>query len=163
MVKKLMVSACLLGTPCRYDGGSKTVAALRDMEDKVEMIPFCPECAGGLPIPRPPAEIQKGSGEDVWEGQAQVMDCNGVDRTKAFCEGAQKSLALYQRHQPDWVITKANSPSCGLGRIYDGSFSGSLRSGNGVTTVLLLKAGARMMTEDEFVKAQNQIMDEQNF
>lgn len=155
MVKKLMVSACLLGEPCRYDGGSKPVAALCDLREKAEIIPFCPECAGGLPIPRPPAEIQNGTGEDVWKGRARVVDRKGIDRTDAFCEGARKSLALYQQHQPDWVITKANSPSCGLGQIYDGSFSGSLRSGNGVAMALLLESGARIMTEKEFMENQN--------
>ena len=162
MGKKLMVSACLLGKPCRYDGGSKSVAELCDMKGKAEIIPFCPECAGGLPIPRLPAEIQHGSGEDVWKGQARVVDKNGVDRTEAFCEGARKSLDLFRRHQPDWVIAKANSPSCGLGHIYDGRFSGSLRPGNGVTTALLLEAGARVMTENQFLEARDQILGKQN-
>lgn len=137
------VSACLLGEPCRYDGSSKPCqAALRLCKlPGVAVVPICPEVAGGLPTPRPASEIV-GSGPD-----RRVVDDQGNDRTKAFELGAQKVLELMRESGCTAAVLKAKSPSCGIGRIYDGSFSGQLVTGNGVAAELLLAAGIPAMDE----------------
>lgn len=137
------VSACLLGEPCRYDGSSKPCRAalwLRELPN-VTVVPICPEVAGGLPTPRPASEIV-GSGPD-----RRVVDDQGNDRTKAFGIGAQKVLELMRESGCTAAVLKAKSPSCGIGRIYDGSFSGQLVAGNGVAAELLLAAGIPVMDE----------------
>lgn len=141
----IAVSACLLGEPCRYDGSSKPCqAALRLCElPGVTVVPICPEAAGGLPTPRPASEIV-GSGPD-----RRVMDVQGNDRTKAFELGAQRVLELMRESGCTAAVLKAKSPSCGIGRIYDGSFSGRLVAGNGVAAELLLAAGIPVMDEEQ--------------
>ena len=134
----IMVSACLLGENCKYSGGNnycEEVAAF--LKDK-EYLAVCPELAGGLSSPRPPAEIQ---GD-------RVMDREGHDVTKAFCRGAEKILALAKENQPELIILKANSPSCGVGTVYDGTFSGKKIPGNGLTAALLLQNGFKVITEE---------------
>lgn len=147
----VMVSACLLGSRCRYDGGSKPVPQLKEWLKDVRIVPFCPEVLGDLTIPRPPAEIQNGAGSDVLRGTAQVVNRNGLDCTAAFIAGARKVLDIYYRESPQYVILKSNSPSCGVGRIHDGSFSDKMRNGDGVTAALLIQNGARVYTEEEFL------------
>jgi len=106
-----------------------------------ELIPVCPEEAGGLPTPRPPAEIVGGDGEDVLNGKAKVMTVDGRDVTDAYLKGAHHALQVAQAHGATQVILKARSPSCGCSDIYDGTFSGTLTSGDGVTTALLKRHG----------------------
>lgn len=138
---KAIISACLLGVRCRYDGGDSRNETVMKQKETSELIPVCPEEAGGLPTPRPPAEIVGGDGDDVLNGKAKVMTVNGTDVTDAYLKGAYHALQVAQSHGATQVILKARSPSCGCGDIYDGTFSGTLTSGDGVTTALLKRHG----------------------
>ena len=138
---KIVVSACLLGVRCRYDGGDSRNEAAIKWKKTFELIPVCPEEAGGLPTPRPPAEIVSGDGDDVLNGTAKVMTADGTDVTEAYLKGAYHALKVAQSHGATQVILKARSPSCGCGDIYDGTFSGTLTIGDGVTTALLKRHG----------------------
>lgn len=151
--KSVMVSACLLGINCRYDGHSKPVPNLTALLPDYEIIPFCPERLVNMAIPRPPAEICNGDGTGVWNGTAKVFNQNGLDLSREFRLGAQRALEMFLKERPELVIFKANSPSCGVNRIYDGNFSGTLREGDGVTVVLFRQAGANIMTETEFLES----------
>ena len=145
-VMKILVSACLLGVNCRYDGGnSRDENAINRLKTD-ELIPVCPEEAGGLSTPRPPVEIVGGDGNDVLDGKAKVMTVDGKDKTEEFLKGARHALELAQSQGATCVILKAKSPSCGCGTIYDGSFSGTLISGDGVTTALLKRHGIEVIT-----------------
>jgi uncharacterized protein YbbK (DUF523 family) len=144
-----LVSACLMGIPCRYDGGSCPQDQLQALAAKGSVLPLCPEVVGGLPTPRPPAEIRGGDGSDVLEGQAQVVNIEGKDVTAQFLAGAQEALRVAQRWGIKEAILKARSPSCGVGQIYDGSFSGRLVEGDGVTTALLKREGIIVRNEEE--------------
>ena len=139
----LIVSKCLTGCPCRYDGQSKPVPAIAAMAGRGEAIAVCPEQMGGLPTPRVPAELT-GSGEDVLDGRARVMTRDGRDVTEEYVKGAHAALAEAKRVGADRAVLKAKSPSCGMGRVYDGSFSGALTDGNGVTAALLIRNGIKV-------------------
>ncbi len=145
----LLVSACLVGIPCQYNGDSCPHDQLQDLATQGGVLPFCPEVGGGLPTPRPPAEIQGGDGGDVLEGRAQVVNIEGKDVTAEFLAGARKALRVAQRWGIKEAILKARSPSCGVGRIYDGSFSGRLVEGDGVTAALLKREGIIVKNEEE--------------
>lgn len=149
---KYLISACLLGQAVRYDGGHCLVNALEQLLATGQAVAFCPEVAGGLSIPRLPAEIVAGDGQAVLFGQAKVLDSAGDDMTTAFILGAQRCLALAQQHQVSHVVLKANSPSCGSTQIYDGSFSGQKIDGQGVTAALLHQHGFHVMSEQEFLQ-----------
>jgi uncharacterized protein YbbK (DUF523 family) len=159
--KKIMVSACLLGERVRYD--AKILPDFLPIFSKwVQqglVIPVCPEVAGGLPTPRPPAEIQAGDGKDVAAGTANVTDINGKDVTDSFLAGAKEALRLAENHGVECAILKACSPSCGSKRTYDGSFSGTLKNGQGVTAALLLSAGIVVFNEEEIDQALDLIDD----
>lgn len=143
---KILVSACLLGVNCRYDGGnSRNENALKQQETD-ELIPVCPEEAGGLPTPRPAVEIVGGDGNDVLDGKAKVMTADGQDKTEQFLKGAQHALELAQSQGATSVIFKSRSPSCGCGKIYDGSFSGTLITSDGVTAALLKRHGIKVIS-----------------
>jgi len=144
-----LVSACLVGIPCQYDGGSCPDDQIQDLAAQGGVLPFCPEVGGGLPTPRPPAEIQGGDGHDVLEGRARVVNIEGKDVTAEFLAGAQKALRIVRRWGIKEAILKAHSPSCGVGQIYDGSFSGRLVEGNGVTVALLKREGIIVRSEEE--------------
>ena len=134
------VSRCLLGERCRYNGEAKeAVFHLGDIGKTA--FPICPECMAGLEIPREPCEIVGGDGYDVLDGKARVMSRDGKDRTVDFIKGAYEALLEIQRRGSRNVILKSNSPSCGCGKIYDGTFSGTLKDGDGVTTALLKRHG----------------------
>lgn len=135
----VLVSACLLGTPCRYDGAGKADARVLALAAKRRLIPVCPEQLGGLPTPRPPAERVGG----------RVLTTGGADVTDAFLRGAEETLRLAQLFGCKTAILKARSPSCGSGRIYDGTFSGTLVSGSGVTAALLRQNGITVLTEED--------------
>ena len=141
-MKKILVSACLLGAACRYDGRSKTYPQIDALRGKCELIPFCPEEAGGLPTPRVPAEITK-------QG---VFTRDGRDVTKAYRRGAQKALALARKEKADFAILKSKSPSCGKNEVYDGSFSGVLTAGQGITAALFSENEIPVFTEEEIEK-----------
>lgn len=132
-----LVSACLAGIPCRYDGQAKGREDIIALVKAGEARTFCPETLGGLRIPRVPSEIVGGDGTDVLDGRARVMSREGADLTSEFILGAQAVLELCRRLGASEVLLKAKSPSCGIGRIYDGSFTGKIRPGDGVTAALL--------------------------
>ena len=134
----VVVSACLLGRRCRYDGGSKPSAAVCTLAEKVRVCPICPEVAGGLPIPRPPAERV---GEEV-------LLSDGTSVTEAYRVGAQRSLEQLRRSHATLAVLKAKSPSCGIGYIYDGTHSGTLVQGDGVFAGMLKGEGVCMVSEE---------------
>lgn len=145
--KTYLVSACLLGLPTRYDGGQNCSAALRHLCRCCRVIPVCPEQLGGLSTPRRPAEIRGGDGAAVLQGKAAVMDDAGRDVTAHFLRGACAALQLARLFCVDGAILKTGSPSCGAGRIRDGSFSGCSRSGDGVAAALLKEQGIPVYSE----------------
>ena len=144
----ILISACLLGRNVKYSGGNNLCPWLAKYYNTDDFIAICPESFGVLPIPRPPAEIQGGSGDDVLNGSAKVADKDGKDVTQNFISGAQKALAYAKKHNASCAILKARSPSCGCGMIYDGSFNGCKKAGNGVTAALFLQHGIKVYTEE---------------
>ena len=140
----IVVSACLAGVPCRYDGRAAPDAECAEMVCEGKAAAACPEVMGGLLCPRDPCEIVGGDGADVLAGRAKVLDKNGADRTEAFVLGAQKFLEYLQMQGADMVYLKTKSPSCGAGEIYDGTFSGKRKAGDGVTAALLKMNGIRI-------------------
>ncbi|AQS51564.1 purine-nucleoside phosphorylase [Paenalcaligenes hominis] len=152
----ILISACLVGQPVRYDHSHKRIdhTLLERWREEGRLIPICPEVAAGLPTPRPPAEIQnKRSGEDILAFQARIIDSHRHDLTAEFIAGAQLALELAQRHQVPLAILKENSPSCGSSRIYDGSFTGTTLSGMGVTAALLTRHRIRVFNENQLEEA----------
>lgn len=133
----IMVSACLVGINCRYDGTNKYSSKVEDIIVAGMLVPFCPEQLGGAPTPRVPAEIVNGSGCDVLAGRAKVIDKKGKDVTCIFLRGAQESLKLAKLIKPEKIVLKDKSPSCGIEFIYDGSFSGRKIPGSGAAAELL--------------------------
>lgn len=146
----ILVSACLLGTNCKYNGGNNLVPRLLQLGKEHNVIPVCPEELGGLTTPREPCEIQKGSGKEVLEGKSKVLNRIGEDVTAGFIKGAEETLSLAKQNSCSLAVLKARSPSCGCGIIYDGTFSGKLKEGNGVTAQLLLDNEIVVMTEKDF-------------
>ena len=135
----IIVSACLAGLHCRYDGGEKTNDEVLRLVAEGKAIPVCPEQAGGLTTPRLPCEIVNG----------RVMRKDGVDVTAEFEHGAQDCLALARLAGAKSAILKAKSPSCGAGRIYDGTFSGTVIPGDGVFAALCRWEGLHLRTEED--------------
>ena len=152
---KVLVSACLVGERVRYDGASVPGKSkiLNKWKNDGLIVPICPEVAGNLPVPRPPAEIIKGTGTDVLINASQVFNVNGQDITENFIRGAREALKMVKKMKIKLAVFKDGSPSCGKTRIYDGSFSGSQRPGQGVTTALLEKNGVAVFSENEIKKA----------
>lgn len=151
--KRYFISACLLGQKVRYDGQDCLVRELVSYLIPDQYVSLCPEISGGLPTPRPPAEIQNASGRDVLNNHATVIDREGMNVSDAFIQGAYAALALAQEHQVTHAILKANSPSCGSDLIYDGTFTGHKIQGEGVTAALFRKQGIVVLTEHEFLQA----------
>ena len=149
-MEKLLISACLLGQRVRYDGGGfDPVQLLLDWQSKGRLVVVCPEVAGGLPTPRPPAEIPGGQGALVLAGEQVVVTDQGEDVSAAFIRGAEQALALVRKHRIRYALLKARSPSCGNVENYDGSFSGVRVSGEGVTAAALRQAGVRVFNEEQ--------------
>ena len=136
----LIVSKCLTGCPCRYDGRSVPDPEIRALVERGEALAVCPEQLGGLPTPRVPAELT-GSGEDVLEGRARAVTHGGRDVTREFVLGAERALGAALACGAKKALLKGKSPSCGCGRIYDGSFTGALVPGDGVTAALFRRNG----------------------
>ena len=139
---KILISACLLGLPCRYDGASKPQLWVEELARRHELIPMCPEQMGGLPTPRNPSERR---------GDRVVMN-DGRDVTAEYCRGAEETLRLGRLYGCTAAVLKERSPSCGCGRIYDGTFTGTLTDGDGVTAALLKAHGIPMYGESELEK-----------
>ncbi len=138
----LLVSACLLGCPCRYDGKSKPCGAVLALMEEHTLIPVCPEQMGGLATPRPPAERKAGG----------VFTESDTDVTVQYRRGAEEALRLAKLYGCTHAILKERSPSCGSGGIYDGSFSRTLIPGDGVTAALLRQNGITVLGESEVEK-----------
>ena len=132
---RIMVSACLLGQKCKYNGGDNYSEKVAAFADGHEVIPVCPETAGGLPVPRTPCGIVNG----------KVTDAEGVSRDKEFRAGAELCLQLAKEKEIDLAVLQSRSPSCGVDQIYDGTFSGHLIRGSGVFASLLRENGFRVM------------------
>ena len=142
----IIVSACLTGALCRYDGGHRLDENVMRLSPEVELVPFCPEQMGGLTTPRQPSEIIGGDGDDVLDGRARVVDAEGKDVTAQFIKGAKEGLAIAKRIDVKKAVMKEKSPSCGVHRIYR---NGILVSGKGVLTALLLREGIRVVSNEE--------------
>ena len=137
---KIVVSACLLGEPCRYDGRSKPCEAVIRLGERHELIPVCPEVMGGLLTPRPPAELQ---------ADGRVMNREGIDVSAAYRKGAEETLRVAREQGCEMALLKEKSPSCGNGHIYDGSFTGTLIPGQGMTARLLTQHGICVLGETD--------------
>lgn len=137
---RVLVSACLLGVNCRYSGDGKLISDVRRLMELAELIPICPEILGGLPTPRTPAER---IGD-------RVVNREGVDVTEPYRRGARECLHLAELFSAKYALLKERSPSCGYGRIYDGSFSGRLVEGSGVAGAMLAAAGVKVYGESRF-------------
>ena len=135
---RVAISACLLGAPVRYDGGSKPVSEVLELAEKVDVVRVCPETASGLPVPRPPAEQLGG----------RVLLADGRDVTAEFDLGAQRCLDAVRRSPVRLAVLKAKSPSCGVGLVYDGTYSGRLVPGQGVFAARLEREGICVVTEE---------------
>ena len=141
-MKNILVSACLLGKACRYDGKSKPCGRVIALSGTYNLIPVCPEVMGGLPTPRTPSEI---CGE-------RVLMKDGRDVTENYNRGAQKALEIARENACTVAILKEKSPSCGSGLIHNGLFDGGLVEGDGIATQLLKKNGIRVLGESEITE-----------
>ncbi|MFI1969608.1 hypothetical protein BLA24_15275 [Streptomyces cinnamoneus] len=140
-MEAILVSACLRGVPCRYDGRHKAAPEIEAAAAGREVVAFCPEVAGGLATPRRPAELVGGDGHDVLDGTAKVVEDTGREVTAEFVEGARRALDVAQRAGCTEALLMPRSPSCGRGTVYDGSFAGKPVPGDGVTAALLERNG----------------------
>ena len=138
-MKPILVSACLLGAACKHSGGDNFCPKVAALAETYPLVPVCPEQLGGLPTPRTPAERQG----------SRVIAKDGRDVTAAYSRGAQEAWKLAKLFGCDTAILKARSPSCGAQSIYDGTFTGTVIPGSGVTAELLRDAGIRVLMEDE--------------
>lgn len=155
-MQRVLVSACLLGQPVRYDGGTVAteggILARWQMEGRI--VPMCPEMAGGLPVPRLPAEIHgEGGGAAVLRNAARVVEHHGHDVTEAFVRGAQRALEVAQEAGVQVAVLTERSPSCGSAFLYDGTFSTQLQPGEGVTAALLRQHGIRVFSQHQLDEA----------
>ena len=137
----ILVSACLLGENCKYNGGNNFCAKIAELVNVHKVIAVCPEVLGGLPVPRHPAEI--------CDGVVTAVDGTVVDRE--FREGAQKALVIGKENMAELAILQPRSPSCGCRQVYDGTFSKRLIAGKGVFSQLLADNGIKTVDADEFV------------
>ncbi|MEO3944094.1 DUF523 domain-containing protein [Gorillibacterium sp. CAU 1737] len=145
----ILVSACLAGMKVRYDGRDNLVETLGRFIEEGRALPVCPEVLGGLSTPREPAEIVGGTGEDVLDGHARIIDRTGCDVTTEFVSGAYEALRVAREAKATVVVLKESSPSCGSSRIYDGTHSGHKIPGMGVTAALLQREGIRVFSENQ--------------
>lgn len=156
---KVLVSACLLGHSVRYDGGAHgPFTLLQQWQQQGRVLLLCPEVAGGLPTPRAPAEIVGGQGAQVLDGHIALYDVHGVDVSAAFIRGARQAEQLVREHGIQIAVLKARSPSCGNQHTYDGSFSGHLVAGEGVTAAALRRMGVQVFNEQQLAEAANYLL-----
>ena len=143
-MKTILISACLLGVACRYDGLSKPLneEIIKKLRKQYHLIPVCPEIMGGLPTPRIPSEVTS---------NGKVLNAEGNDVTENYNRGAREALRLAQTFQCNEAILKERSPSCGAGQIYDGTFSRTLVTGDGITARLLKQNGICIIGESEII------------
>ena len=141
--RSILVSACLLGTPCRYDGKAQPCAEVLALAEGYELVSVCPEQLGGLPTPRTPSEVQ---------ADGRVVDRAGSDRTAAFERGAQAAVELARETGCTLAVLKSRSPSCGVHQVYDGTFSGTVVPGRGIAAAALAQAGLQIIDETEVAR-----------
>ena len=146
MKKKVLISACLLGKNCRYNGGNSQMKVLENLD--VEWVLICPEEAGGLGTPRPAAELQ-GSAKNIINGVGCVLTQEDHDVTKKFIQGAEDSLEKVLSSGAEYAVLKSRSPSCGIGDVYDGTFTHSLTDGDGIFAYLCSHAGINCISSDD--------------
>lgn len=139
MKEKLLISACLMGENVKYNGKNNLID-LTQLKERYELVPFCPEVAGGLPTPRLPSEI-------VHRNPLQLLNIEGEDVTDAFLEGAEETKRVVKTEGIKKALLKANSPSCSSAFVYDGRFKGALIRGEGVTTTILREMGIEVFDE----------------
>ncbi|MFD1745807.1 DUF523 domain-containing protein [Rhizobium helianthi] len=152
MAGRILISACLLGQPVRYDGKGKPLVHpfIDQWKGEGRLVPLCPELAGGMSVPRPAAEIENGmTGEDVLAGRARVLELTGGDVTVAFTAGAERALAAARQNDCRFALLIDGSPSCGSQMIYDGAFSGRKIAGHGVTAALLRRNGIEIFAPSQ--------------
>ena len=142
----LLVSACLIGVNCRYNGGSTRIESLVRLFEEGKALPVCPEMLGGLSAPRSPCEIVQAA-----DGTERVMDRDGVDRTAAFHEGAERTLSICRAAGIRKAVLQQRSPTCGHGIIYDGTFQSVRIPGNGITARLLEANGIEVLSDEDWV------------
>jgi len=142
----IVVSACLAGVRCRYDGGARLDDKVLALSKVEEFLPLCPEQLGGLPTPRPTAEIVGGGGDDVLSGKAKVVDMEGRDVTAQFLRGAREALMIALEAGAKRAVLKEKSPSCGVRRVYR---DGVLVTGEGVLTALFMREGVEVISDEE--------------
>lgn len=154
-MNKILVSACLLGNKVRYDADDVPTESvwLDEWNAEGRLVAFCPEVAGGLSVPRLPAEIQTDDGGAVLDGTAKVLDNQGNDVSENFINGAKKALETAQSNNIGIAILKEKSPSCGSSFIYDGTFASVRKIGQGVTTALLERNGIKVFSDLEIESA----------
>jgi len=154
-VGKILISACLLGENVRYDGSNSQISSniLNQWQQEGRLISTCPEMAGGLPVPRVPAEIDGGNADTILQGKSGIWRKDGVDVTDAYLNGAEMTLALCMKHNIRIAILKEGSPSCGVACVNDGSFSSHKVEGQGVTARLLTRHGISVFSERQLSDA----------
>ncbi|KAF1301271.1 MULTISPECIES: DUF523 domain-containing protein [Enterococcus] len=151
------ISACLGGVFCRYDGGTQKIPSLVRLVDEGQAIRICPEVLGGLPIPREAAEIVGGDGFDVWQDKAKVLTKEGANVTEMFKQGARTAYQKLQEAAVTQLILKERSPSCGSQMIYDGTFSGTKKTGVGVATAYFLMQGIKVYSEENWQEMMEEV------
>jgi len=144
----ILVSACLVGINCKYNGANNFNQEVIDLVNKGGAVPVCPEQLGGCPTPRNCAEIVGGTAIDVLSGDSKVLRNNGQDGTSEFIKGARETLKIAKLLGINKAILKSKSPSCGFGKVYNGEFSGQLIDGNGITAQLLVDNGIKVIDEN---------------
>jgi uncharacterized protein YbbK (DUF523 family) len=144
-----LISACLLGVKCRWDGEANRDDRALELVAKEILLPVCPEQLGGLSTPRARQEIRGGAGKEVLEKKAKVITENGDDITEQFIKGAEETLKIARLYQVKEFVGKSLSPSCYCSKIYDGKFSGKLICGRGVTAELLMRNGITIRGEED--------------
>ncbi len=157
MYNTVLISACLLGINCRYDGSSSPIEGLSPKSLKnVIFVPICPEQLGGLPTPRAPASFSSGDGSDVFYKRSKVINLKGEDVTESYIRGAKEALKIARLYLAKVAIMKEKSPSCGVFQVYMGD---ELKKGIGVTSYLLKREGIEVISSKEF----NSFVDLQKF
>ena len=137
----ILISACLIGVNCKYNGGNNKVEKIIEQIRDVIFIPVCPEQLGGLTTPRPPAEIID---------ETKIVNIEGKDVTQQFLNGAEETLKIAELYNCKYAILKERSPSCGSNQVYDGSFQGKVKNGEGMAASLLKKNGIKVYSEENF-------------
>ena len=146
MIQRILISGCLAGLPVRFDSRAKPLSYLDELARSWLLVPICPEILGGLGIPRPRCRFSGGDGQAVLNGKAKILNESGVDRTEHFLKGANAVLQIVKLVEPDLILFKEGSPSCGVRRV---DIEGVRHPGMGVTTAILEPYGIPIITEED--------------